>query len=109
MTGRQSRAKGRQGETTARHMLEERDYECEDLSAGRASCDILACSSKGVWFSVEVKNRDVIPVLDARKQARQNAKRGTRWMTMCHIAGSRSWLVERQGERPTVWHERESA
>jgi predicted RecB family endonuclease len=100
-----SRAKGRKGETTARLLLESRDYTCEDLSAGRASCDILAIKD-GVVHAVEVKDQVSIRMYDFRKQARANAKKGVRWMVMAHICGTRSWLVERQGERPCVWHER---
>ena len=105
MTGKASRDKGRRGETTARHILESRDYSCEDMSAGRSSCDILAIDTRGTVWCVEVKRRDVIPVKDAREQAIRNTKRGTRWMVMCHIQGTRSWLVLRQNEKPVVWHE----
>lgn len=87
-------------------MLEERDYTCEDLSAGHASCDILAIDPRGIAYAVEVKDRVLIDIRAVRKQARTNAKRHTRWMLMCHIPDSKSWIVERQGERPCVWHER---
>lgn len=100
-----SRAKGRRGETAALRLLEERDYSCEDMSAGRSSCDLIAVKDGSTW-AVEVKDRVLINPRQFRKQARANAKRGYRWMLLCHIPDTRSWLVERQGERPTVWHER---
>ena len=99
-----SRSKGRRGETSARHLLESRDYTCEDLSAGRASCDILAIKN-GIAHYVEVKNRQVINPVAFRKQAVKNCKSNGRWMVLAKIEGSRSWLVLRQGERPVVWHE----
>lgn len=102
--GSSSRSKGRRGETSALHLLESRDYTCEDMSAGRASCDILALKD-GIAWAVEVKNRDIINPREFRKQARANAKKGTRWMVMAKIADTRSWLVERQGQRPCVWTE----
>ena len=105
MTGKASRDKGRRGETRARHILESRDYSCEDMSAGRSSCDILAIDTRGTVWSVEVKDHLSIKPRDFRKQARANAKRGTKWMVMCHWPDSRSWVVERQGMRPTFWHE----
>jgi len=103
--GRSPRSKGRQGETRALHLLQSRDYSCEDMSAGKASCDILAIDTYGAVWSVEVKNRDIINVRDFRDQAKRNAKPRTRWMVLAHIAGTSSWLVERQGARPCVWHE----
>ena len=103
-----SRSKGRRGETAAKRLLEERDYSVEDLSAGIASCDLLAIKDGHVW-ACEVKNRDIINLRDFRKQARANAKKGTRWMLMCKLADTSSWYIERQGLRPAVWHERGSA
>ena len=105
MGANSSRSKGRKGETDARLLLEERDYTCEDLSAGRSSCDILALKD-GVAWAVEVKDQVSIRMYDYRKQARANAKKGMRWMVMAHICGTRSWLVEKQGCKPTIWHER---
>lgn len=99
-----ARTKGRKGETTARRMLEARDYTCEDLSAGRASCDILALKD-GVAWAVEVKDRVLLAPYDFRKQARANAKKGTRWMVMAHWAGTSAWVIERQGQRPSIWFE----
>lgn len=107
MPGRATRSKGRRGETAALALLTERDFSCEDMSAGRASCDILAIDKRGIVWSVEVKNRDLINVREFREQAMRNAKPRTRWMVLAHIAGTSSWLVLRQGERADVWHGKE--
>lgn len=100
-----SRAKGRKGETDARLLLESRDYTCEDLSAGRASCDILAIKDGTVW-ACEVKDCVSLEIRQWRKQAVRQAKKRTRWMLLMHIPDTRSWLVLRQSERPVIWHER---
>lgn len=104
--GRSSRSKGRRGETAALALLADRDYSCEDMSSGRASCDILAIDTHGTVWSVEAKNRDLINVREFRDQAKRNAKPRTRWMVLAHINGTSSWLCLRQGERPEVWHEK---
>ena len=100
-----SRSKGRRGESAAKRLLAERDWTIlADTTAGVSSCDLVA-SKGGVVFSVEVKNREIIHPCDFRSQAMRNATKGTRWMWMAKVAGTRSWLVERQGERPCVWTE----
>jgi hypothetical protein len=38
-------------------------------------------------------------------QAKRNAGK-KRWMLLCKIDKSCSWLVLRKGARPTVWHEK---
>ena len=103
-----SRAKGRRGETTALRMCEDRDYSCEDMSCGKSSCDFLAIKDGTVW-AVEVKDRSVIDVRAHRNQARRNAKKGMRWMLMCHWPDTSSWIVERQGLPLAVWHQKGAA
>ena len=99
-----SRAKGRIGETAAMRMWEDRDYTCEDMSCGRASCDFLAVKDGTVW-AVEVKDRAIIDMRRFRDQARANAKRGTKWALSVHIPGTRAWIVDRQGLPVSLWHD----
>ena len=111
MSGSTSRNKGRRGETAAKRLLQDRDY-CilADATAGLATDDLLAQDASGALWSVEVKNRKIInPALfcgQARVQA--GKKRGPRWMVLAHIDNTSSWLVLRQAERPTIWHEKEN-
>lgn len=109
MSGKISRSKGRRGETTAKRLLQDRDYSIlADTTSGLATDDLLAQDTKGAIWSVEVKNRKSIsPALfigQARLQA--SKKRGLRWMVLAHIEGTSSWLVLRQGLQPTVWQEK---
>jgi Holliday junction resolvase-like predicted endonuclease len=100
-----SRNKGRRGESKAIDLLTSRDYTIvADLTAGKASCDLLA-EKCGITFAVEVKNREIINMAAFRAQARKQARGKQRWMLLVKIAGTTSWLMERQGARPAIWHE----
>ena len=101
-----SRRKGRAGETAAKHLLQARDYVVDDLSGGITSADLLASDDSGTWL-VEVKNCAGILPGHTAQAMRQAASRKLRWMLISKIAGSSSWLVQKQGERPVVWHEGE--
>jgi Holliday junction resolvase-like predicted endonuclease len=100
-----SRRKGRAGETAAKHLLLERDYVVDDLSGGITSADLIATDAAGATWCVEVKNcAGILPGHKAQAM-RQAASRRLRWMLISKLAGTSSWLVQRQGERPCVWHE----
>jgi Holliday junction resolvase-like predicted endonuclease len=100
------RNKGRKGQREAMALLRERDWEVAELNAGTASEDLLATDRGGTVWSVEVKNTATITQAH-RKQAMAQAKlRHRPWMLMNKIAGTSSYLVQRQGERPTVWEAR---
>ena len=103
MPGRATRAKGRRGQTEALNLLRDRDWTVADLSAGVDSEDGLACDPDGNWWAVEIKNcASIIPA--HRRQAMEQAKRRKLpWMLMNKIAGTSSWLVQRQGKAPVVW------
>lgn len=106
-----SRRKGRAGETAAKHLLQARDYVVDDLAGGITSADLIATGPghDGQTYCVEVKNCASI-LRTHRKQAMdQAASRRLRWMLISKIAGTSSWLVQRQGERPVVWSEGEQA
>ena len=103
-----SRAKGRAGETKARHMWEDRDFTCEDMSGGRTSCDFLAIKDGTIW-AVEVKDRAIIDMRCFRAQARMNAKKGIKWAVAAHIPDTRAWIIERQGTFPVLWYEKGDA
>lgn len=107
MSGARTRNKGRRGQTAAANLLRSRDYTVADLSAGVATEDLLATDPEGKTWCCEVKNTaSIIPA--HLKQAMEQAKaRRVPWMLMNKIAGTSSWLVRRQGERPVVWHEQE--
>ena len=100
-----SRRKGRAGETAAKHLLQARDYVVDDLSGGITSADLIATDSAGVTWCVEVKAQVVVSVAHRDQSMRQAKARRLRWMLLSKLAGTSSWLVQRQGERPVVWHE----
>ena len=101
-----SRRKGRRGETKAKHLLLDRNFTIlADTTAGISTDDLVAQDEAGAIWSVEVKNQRTIEPAKHTGQARANAGRN-RWMLLSHIEGTGSWLVLRQSERPTVWHEK---
>jgi predicted RecB family endonuclease len=103
MAGKSTRAKGRRGESEAKVLLLSRDWTVADLSAGLSSEDLLAIDSDGKTWAVEVKNTSAIMTAH-REQAMQQAKaRKAPWMLMSKIAGTSSWLIQRQGKQPVVW------
>ena len=111
MSGKTSRNKGRRGETVAKRLLQDRDYSIlADTTAGLATDDLLVQDAVGALWSVEVKNQKIINPALFTEQARAQAskKRGLRWMVLAHIHNTSSWLVLKQGARPTIWHEKEN-
>lgn len=103
MNGKSARVKGRRGESEAKNLLTERDWNVADLTAGLSTEDLLAIDPNGITWAVEVKNTSNIMGIH-RLQAMEQAKsRKQRWMLMSHIHGTSSWLVQRQGFKPVVW------
>ena len=100
-----SRRKGAKGQSIAADLLRGRDWVCDQITAGIAAADLIATDPDGKTWAVEVKNcASILPA--HRKQAmEQGTKRRLPWMLLSKIAGSSSWLVQRKGERPAVWHE----
>jgi hypothetical protein len=108
VSGRATRAKGRRGETEAKHLLTDRDWSVADLTAGLATEDLIATDPDGKAWCVEVKNTVTISVVH-KKQARMQAeKRRMPWMLLNKIAGTSCWLVQRQGCEPVVWRAKEN-
>lgn len=100
-----SRSKGRKGQQEARSLLTARDWSVAELNAGTAAEDFWACDlSSGKTYSVEVKNAVAITTAHRKQAMTQAAKSKLPWLLMSKIAGTSSWLVQRQGERPAVWH-----
>ena len=104
MAGKRTRAKGRRGQTEALNLLRDRDWTVADLSAGVDSEDGLACDPEGQYWAVEVKNCAQITLANRRQAMEQAKRRRLPWMLMNKIAGTSSWLVQRQGKRPVIWH-----
>jgi hypothetical protein len=103
-----SRRKGRVGQLAARHLLLERDWSVAELNGGTSVEDFIATDPTGAAWCVEVKNcAGILPAHKAQAM-RQAASRRLRWMLISKLAGTSSWLVQRQGERPVVWHEGEA-
>lgn len=100
-----SRDKGRRGQREVQALLKSRDFNVIETNAGTAVEDFITFDPHGKAWAVEVKNTMNI-MIDHRRQAMAQAKaRKLPWMLMSKIAGTTSWLIQRQGERPVVWHE----
>lgn len=104
MSGRMSRNKGARGQSEFKAMLLDRDWAVDTLSAGIQSADLIATDPQCRTWLVEVKNvAGIIPA--HKKQAIEQGKaRRMPWLLASKIAGSSSWLIQRQGELPQVWH-----
>lgn len=107
MSGNTSRSKGRRGETAFKNLLTARDWTVADLTSGLASEDLLVIDGDGITWACEVKNTMNIMQAHYFQAKKQAALRKARWMLANKIAGTKSWLVRRQGEKPVVWHEEE--
>jgi len=101
--GKSQRTKGRAGQLSARHLLEDRDWQVNELNGGTSVADFLAIDPDGQPWSVEVKNQIAINVRAFRKQAISQAGK-LPWLLLCKVDGTSSWLVLMKGERPRVWH-----
>ena len=107
--GKASRAKGRRGESAVVDLLTARDWSVADLTAGKAGEDLLVVDPDGVTWAVEVKTTKAITTAHrSQAMAQAQARRAARWMLVSKIEGTSSWLVQRQGQRPVVWHAQNS-
>ena len=98
-----SRSKGRRGQQQARDLLTERDFSVAELNSGTAVEDFLAVDTNGITWSVEVKNTKAITTEHRQQAMKQAQQRRLPWMLVSHIAGTSSWLIQRQGMNPVVW------
>ena len=98
------RNKGRRGQQEARDLLTSRDWSVAELNNGTAVEDFWACDlNSGKTYSVEVKNTIAITTAHRKQAQAQAAKSKLPWLLMNKIAGTSSWLVQRQGAVPVVW------
>lgn len=98
------RDKGRRGQLEARELLQSRDWSVAELNSGTAMEDFWACDlANGKTYSIEVKNTVAITTAHREQAQTQAAKAKLPWLLMSKIAGTSSWLIQRQGERPVVW------
>lgn len=106
MSGRASRTKGSRGQCMAANLLRDRDWMVDQITGGIVSHDLTATDTNGRTWAVEVKN--CAGILPAHKtQAMEQGKaRRLPWLLMNKIAGSSSWLIQRQGMAPAVWGEK---
>lgn len=100
-----SRDKGRRGQREAQELLKSRDWSVAELNAGTSAEDFIAVDQNGKSYSVEVKNTVAITTAHRAQAMAQAKARKLPWMLLSKIAGTSSWLVQRQAERPSVWHE----
>lgn len=103
--GKASRDKGRRGQRAAQSLLIQRDWTVAELNAGTAVEDLIATDVSGKAWSVEVKNTAGITTAHRAQAMAQAQERRLPWMLMSHIHGTSSWLIQRSGHRPTVWHQ----
>lgn len=100
-----ARDKGRRGQREAQALLTSRDWSVAELNGGTSVEDFIAVSSDGVSYACEVKNTVAITTTHRAQAMTQAKARRLPWMLISKIAGTGSWLVQRQGHRPAVWHE----
>lgn len=101
---RSQRDKGKRGESDARLVLQERDYEVIPMRCGEKSEDIIA-KKDGVTYSVEVKHQVSIHPKRFRGQAINQCRPHHRWMVMAHVDGYKAFVVLFQGDRRVhVWN-----
>lgn len=103
-----SRAKGRRGQQEASNLLRSRDWTVAELNAGTAAEDFVAVDPDGKAWSVEVKNTKSITTTHRDQAMRQAKVRKLPWLLISKIAGTSSWLIQRQGDKPVVWHEQQA-
>ena len=103
--GKFSRSKGARGATQAKRLLTDRDWVVDTLTPGLASGDLIGQDTNGRTWLIEVKNVAGILPAHKRQAIEQGRLRKLHWMLINKIGGTRSWLVQRQGARPVVWHE----
>ncbi len=108
MSGKSSRTKGARGQSAAANLLRERDWIIDQVTCGVASHDFTGTDPDGKTWAIEVKNcAGILPAHKAQAMEQGKARR-LPWMLVSHIAGSSSWLIQRQSERPIVWHQRDA-
>lgn len=107
MPGRASRTKGARGQTEFKALLLDRDWVCDSITAGIAAADLIATDPDGRSWCVEVKNCAGIIVSHKAQAMEQASLRRLPWMLASKIMGTSSWLVQRQGGLPQVWHSKE--
>lgn len=100
------RDKGAKGQRAAKALLLDRDYTIDQITAGISTEDFIATDLDGNAWSVEVKNCKTLTEAHVKQAQEQARKRKLPWMLMQKLSGSRSWLVRRQDELATVWHEK---
>lgn len=98
-----SRDKGRRGQSEFGNLIRSRDWDVVDTSSGMACEDMLAKDPAGRYWSCEVKNTVAITTAHRNQAMAQAAKRKLPWLLASKIAGTSAWLIQRQGEKPTVW------
>lgn len=102
--GKASRDKGRRGQREAAELLRSRDWNPIETNSGTAVEDFVAIDQDGKAHAVEVKNTVSITTAHRTQAMTQAKARKLPWMLLSRIAGTSSWLVQRQGQRPAVWH-----
>lgn len=104
--GRAQRDKGRRGQTAAEALLKDLDWTVDPITSGIKREDLIATDVNGKVWSVEVKNCASVTRGHREQAIRQAAERKLPWMLMNKVAGTRCWLVQRQGCSPVIWAEK---
>lgn len=105
--GKTSRSKGRRGETIAKNLLLDRDYQIiSDCTSGLSTCDLVVESASGEILFCEVKNTKLINLPAFITQARTNAKKRP-WLLLAKLDSTSSWLCMGKGRKAVIWHEKE--
>lgn len=101
-----NRDKGARGATAAKHLLLDRDWTVDHISAGIKCEDMIGTDTYGTVWSIEVKNCLDIKSAHKKQAMEQAAARKLPWMLMSKITGTRFWLIQCKGRDPVVWQEK---
>lgn len=104
--GKASRTKGARGQSIAADMLRDRDWIVDQITAGIAAGDLIGTDPNGKTWCIEVKHCAGILPAHIKQAMEQGRKRRLPWALISKIAGTSSWLVQRQGCLPVVWHQK---
>ena len=100
------RDKGARGATAAKHLLLDRDWVVDQITAGIKSEDMIATDPHGIVWSVEVKNCVSITAAHKKQAMDQANARKLPWMLMSHIHGTKFWLIQRRNTAPCIWEQK---
>lgn len=103
--GLMQRRKGRKAESDFKRVLQDRDWQVDDLAAGIKDADLVATDPQGCRWCIEVKAHKLLKLREFVTQAKEQAgKKKLPWLLACQLPlYPDTWLIIAKGKRPVVW------